>query len=788
MKLFRLQNLGLRRWWSPSRTPHFSKSLVFLRHPLQQGTPLIAVVAIASLTGVIGHRFYNEPQLSVGTPAPQTIRAPKAVRVEDEAATEAARKEALQRALRIFMVSETLTQRIQASLDQYLDETNQLRKIAGPFPFVETGLLSTSTQGYLRQMGTPEFQQTLRQLGQSASSPDESADSEQLALATQAQQELKRFRGKRSEADWTQLIQQITEAQQRYQLALRAGSPTLAVFKAEILLDPTDQDWQVAQDQIRLVLKRILVQGIPPGLPESVIREAVQVHLAQSKPAIQSLGIHLLPAVIEPNLVIDPANTLRQREKISQQVSPVMVRIRKGEIIVREGAPITQANFVLLDHFGLSRRGVNWLGLLGTAALVSGAIAIFVVVKVRMRARLSKRDYILLLLLSLSAPLIAWTFGVQNTSLPAVGLLVSSFYGSVLGGTVILLLAALMPLGLSSGGFALIAIVAGSLVGSTFARQPRSREELALLGVIIAITQGLTYFILLTMTGGALYTVLGAAVRQGLLGLGWSIVALGLSPYLEHVFDLVTPIRLSELANPNRPLLKRLAQQAPGTFQHTLLVSTLAEAGAQALGGNVELVRAGCLYHDIGKMHAPQFFIENQRDGHNKHDDLNDPWESTKIIHKHVTEGLVMARKCRLPAAIQAFIPEHQGTMVVAYFYHQAQLFAAENHDVGPVQEADFRYAGPIPQSRETGIVMLADSCEAALRSLKDASVEVALQMVKKIFKARWQDNQLVDSSLTREDLDVLATVFVDVWLQFHHKRIPYPSRSKPVPALPKQV
>ncbi len=281
--------------------------------------------------------------------------------------------------------------------------------------------------------------------------------------------------------------------------------------------------------------------------------------------------------------------------------------------------------------------------------------------------------------------------------------------------------------------------------------------------------------LILNATAGTVwYALLNAAALQGLAGLVWSVVALGLSAYLEHFFDVVTPVRLAELANPNRRLLKRLASEAPGTFQHTLFVATLAEAAAKELGCNVELVRTGTLYHDIGKMHDPLGFIENQMGGPNKHDLINDPWKSAAIIKRHVSEGLVMAKKNRLPAAIKAFIPEHQGTMLIAYFYHQAQQLAKENPSL-VVREEDFRYDGPVPQSRETGIVMLADSCGAALRSLKDASPEEALNMVNKILRARWQDNQLVDSGLMKEDLLRMGEIFVEVWLQFNHKRIAYP-------------
>jgi membrane-associated HD superfamily phosphohydrolase len=174
-------------------------------------------------------------------------------------------------------------------------------------------------------------------------------------------------------------------------------------------------------------------------------------------------------------------------------------------------------------------------------------------------------------------------------------------------------------------------------------------------------------------------------------------------------------------------------------------------------------------------MHDPLGFIENQIGSPNKHEtEIKDPWKSAEIIKKHVTEGLVMAKKHSLPTAIQAFIPEHQGTMAIAYFYHQAQQIAQENPNI-VVNKADFCYDGPIPQSRETGIVMLADSCEAALRSLKNATPDTAINMLNNILRAKWQDEQLIASGLTREEMPKIAQIFVDVWQQFHHKRIAYP-------------
>jgi putative nucleotidyltransferase with HDIG domain len=260
----------------------------------------------------------------------------------------------------------------------------------------------------------------------------------------------------------------------------------------------------------------------------------------------------------------------------------------------------------------------------------------------------------------------------------------------------------------------------------------------------------------------------------GLLGLAWCIIAIGISPYLERTFDLITTIRLVELANLNRPLLKRLAAETPGTFQHTLAVANLAEAAGKELGCNVELIRTGTLYHDFGLFHDPLALIENQMGRENKHDAIDNPWESAAIIRKHVTEGIVMAKRAGLPRAVRSFIPEHQGAQLISYFHHRACQRQATDATI-VVDDADFRYAGPNPQSRETAIVMLADSCEAALRSIKDASPELAANMIQKIFRARWQEGILSESGLHRHDLNPIAEAFLQVWQQSNHQRIPYP-------------
>jgi len=749
--------------------------------------PKVALVmAVISLTSALGHRFYNQPKLDVDTLAPATIRAPRNATVADPKTTEIKQKAARRGSIPVLMIDAAVNHQIFQDLRQKIEQINQYRRIAGQFPF--TSVLSTATQIYLRSCSELEWQAILATFNNPSEKtenvnkfPPSTSASPPQVNSPQVQQvinELKAYRRINPEG-LAKLINTISQVRQRYAQVLANLSSKLVVKEENspilFFLDLTEADWRKTQDGISQALERILTQGIAPGLPLVLKQQAVKIQVKNLVPeTAQPVVTQLIVSVLKPNLIEDAQQTKLQAEQAAQQVKPEIVEIRKGQIIVKAGQHITQREFVLLDHFKLSRREVNWWALIGCGVIVIGGVSVFWWVEKRFHTGLRQRDHILILLLALSVPLLV-SFGVNYSSLPAVGLLVGSFYGSALGVTTVGLLTLGLPIGMENVPWDhLLANAAGAMVGSLIAGRLRSREELALLGIGVGFTEGIVYLtlnLILSVAAGSIWlAILQEAAIYSLTGVAWSVVALGISPYLEQLFDLVTPVRLAELANPNRPLLKLLAEEAPGTFQHTLFVATLAEAAAKALDCNVELVRTGTLYHDIGKLHDPQGFIENQMGKPNKHDQINDPYFSAAIIKKHVTEGIVMARRYRLPKVIQAFIPEHQGTMQIAYFYHQAQ-----QQKKAPVDELFFRYAGPIPQSRETAIVMLADSCEAALRSLKDATYEEALAMVNKILKARWQDNQLVDSGLTRPEMSQIAEIFVHVWQQFHHKRIAYP-------------
>ena len=781
---------GWQRCVSPPRLPQDQ------RHRRRLPPALPFALAVLVLTGVLGQRFYNQPGLQVGSIANQTIYAPAAASVVDHQTTEERRLDARNGALPVLQLDTNANDAVLRSLRALTGEITAVKQRLGDLPFVSTEVLSTPIQAYLRRCEEPvwlKLQGLLDPLTQATSKADSLSlnplltNQVLLPQQTKALSELLRYHQRTSTPQLRSLLATIAQSRQAYQRAqadlarLEAHHRVLGpLFNA--ILDLNDQDWLEAQIGIYRVANRMLAQGIALGLPLDLLRNAITLHLqGEVPPPAQEVAAGLLATVLKPNLVEDSERTRLQAEKAAQAVQPVLVEAGPGELIVAAGDTISQRQFVLLDHFNLSQRRFNYWGLLLFGGLVSGGLALFLWVERRSFHQLQQPDYLLIGAMAVSVGVMNM-FDAAAYALPAIGLLVGSFYGPLLGGTLVLELALLLPIGATVRGLSFAASAVGALVCSLMAERLRSREELALLGGAAGLIQGVVYLILTSMINpvslvSAWSTILAGAAQQGTYGVLSTIVALGLSPYLEHAFDLITPIRLAELSNPNRPLLKRLASEAPGTFQHTLFVASLAEAAARALGRNVELVRAGTLYHDIGKMHDPMGFIENQMGGPNKHDLLQDPWQSADIIKQHVIQGLIMARKCRLPRAVQAFIPEHQGTMLISYFYHQA----AQRARIDPaitLREFDFRYPGPIPQSPETGIVMLADSCEAALRSLTNATPEEALAMVNRILRARWKDHQLVASGLTREHMTLIAEIFVRVWQQYHHKRIAYPQQA----------
>ena len=259
-----------------------------------------------------------------------------------------------------------------------------------------------------------------------------------------------------------------------------------------------------------------------------------------------------------------------------------------------------------------------------------------------------------------------------------------------------------------------------------------------------------------------------------------SLVTAALAPsllYLSGLFmDITSPFQLHELSRPSHPLIQQMLMQAPGTYHHSLMLANLAEQAAERISADSLLTRVGAYYHDVGKIMHPYFFIENQAERTNVHDQL-DPLTSSRILQNHVTDGLELARKYRLPTRIRAFIAEHHGTTKTGYQYAKAMQASSE-----PVDAAPYRYPGPRPGSKETALVMLADGCEAVMRARKPSTMEDIDALVRKVISERIADHQLDETGLTLQDLEVIRQSFVDTLRGAYHPRIEYPEIARPQP------
>jgi cyclic-di-AMP phosphodiesterase PgpH len=735
-----------------------------LRRSRISRTAIGFVIALIMSTA-FGEKFYTQPQLKAGDIAPQTIVAPRTDQVPDAAAT-LLNQQAARQVLPVFSLDPDKTRTSQRQLQQRLESAQTLRQMLGQFPIVPPEILSQPIQRSLRRASPDEWAQIRQALD--TPTPNPRLHPWQRQAIAQIQQRPRR--------DWPTLLTAFNPARQRYQQA-RTATQTISPtdLRQDSLLDLSEADWQTLKTQLPPLADRILAQGLSRGLPTETRQQAFQLHAqAALPPSTQTLAVQILLDRLEPNIVADLDQTAQVADAAVRNVPPVIIQIRANQIIVATQQRINPQQSLLLEHFKLDRRTINWFRFSLFTGLISLGLISFHTLAHRIYPAMRSEDDWLILLLALSSALLILA-GVPSINLPMLGLLLGSFYNPLLAILTIGGIGGLLPIGLGLSAKPLIASLVGGLLAAGYSAKVRSREDSVLLGLIVGLAQSTTYFIFGWLDQMPWSELAKWTALYGLLGLAWCIIAIGISPYLERSFDLITTTRLVELANLNRPLLKRLAAETPGTFQHTLAVANLAEAAGKELGCNVELIRTGTLYHDIGKMHDPLGFIENQMGRENKHQTIANPWISADIIKKHVTIGIVMARRAGLPRAVRSFIPEHQGRQLISYFHHQALQQQAQDPTI-VINPEDFRYAGPNPQSRETAIVMLADSCEAALRSIKEVNPEIAANMIQKIFRARWQEGALAESGLHRQDLDQIAEAFLQVWQQSNHQRIAYPS------------
>ena len=557
-------------------------------------------------------------------------------------------------------------------------------------------------------------------------------------------------------------------------------------FLASTFLNSDEQTNNILFIRAKHTLKKVLASGITSS--DIYENKIPQIISANMEPEYTRNQVRLIKSILEhvllPNMVLDEVATEIAKKSIMESVVPKRVIFEPGDKIVSKGERITKIKRDALLKSGYSIVQINLKGVFGIFTLFLICIfALYNYLKLFERQFLNRRHVLVILTLSLILTFISviippdWS--VYLIPLPAFVIMLSIFTNARTAFFITVILSVMISssLWLSTNKISIFLIVALFTAIFTSKVDFTKRFQLIKVGVKISFVMLICifslYFLELCLTDSSTKGFISDIVFGVLNCLFSGIIALGMLPLLESVSGIITPYGLSELGDANQPLLKRLQFEAPGTFSHSMMVSTLSEAAALAIGANAPLARVGALYHDIGKLKRPLFFIENQHyfGAENPHGKLN-PRLSKMVIISHVKDGMELAnlKEYMLPDAIKDFILQHHGTTLASYFYTQAiQQEGADN-----VNKEQFRYPGPKPQTKETAIVMIADTVESASRTLKEYSQEELETLINKLIVSKLNDGQLSETPLTFHDLKIIAETFEKSLRAAHHQRIKY--------------
>lgn len=553
------------------------------------------------------------------------------------------------------------------------------------------------------------------------------------------------------------------------------------------LLRMAEEDWLVVQREVPQALDRAMREEIYESRLNDVRRRVAVMFNPDINENVGVVAGGIVRELIRPNSFLNVEATEANRQAAFNNIPIQTTTLEAGEIILRAGDIATAGDVEALEQLGLQQ--VEWNGWRAAQAALFSLVLMAATTGALFRLRPTlfhgtRQVALLVILVGI------WVVGaklmmISHNWLPylypiaALGMLVTVLIDLQI--SVVITAGCLLLLSFldSSSPALLIYAGLGSLTGAIVLGRAERLTAFLWAGLAVILSNGLTAGIFLLPTGevssASIWQVLVAAMVNG--GISASVALAGYF-VMGNLFGITTSLQLMELSRPTHPLLNQLLLKAPGTYHHTILVSNLAERAAEAIGADAFLTRVGAYYHDIGKTVRPYFFAENIDDGRSPYEKL-DPVTSAQIIISHVTEGVSLGQRHRLPQGILDFIREHHGAQVVKYFYIQARNHAVEGETIA---EADFCYPGPDPRSKETAILMLADSCEAAVRANRPDTREGLESLVGSLINERVMDGSLDQSNLTFQELKMVKQVFLQVLQGVHHPRLKYPELAKASP------
>lgn len=483
-----------------------------------------------------------------------------------------------------------------------------------------------------------------------------------------------------------------------------------------------------------------------------------------------NLDLKFLKNFIKPNLKLNEQET---EKKIADNIASLKdreVNIYKGDTIVKKGDIIDNDAYLKLEKLGMVRGGVKVIKITGLVITFIILIALlYTILKRNCKELMESNVFYPMLITIIFLDILYIIFLKNNYYIYILPFAMLPLIGTILGGRLFsFVLTFTNILVLSREESWLLVMIAVALVAIYKADNLTSRSDIIKISLFLGIFQAVvsvSYGLVNQLNLVLLMTIIIFSVFGGLIT---GVISLGVLPYFENTFDILTNMRLLELSDFSHTLLKQLLVKAPGTFHHSIMVGALAESGAEAINANATFARIASYYHDIGKMKRPEFFVENQKGGENPHNKTK-PSLSALILTSHTKDGYIMGKQNKLPKEILDVILEHHGTTLVQFFYYKA----LENGE--KVVESNFRYSGPKPKTKESGIILMADTVEAAVRTLEDKSREGIENFIRYLIRTKIDDNQLSDSALTLGEIEKVIQAFVNTLQGVYHERIKYP-------------
>lgn len=483
-----------------------------------------------------------------------------------------------------------------------------------------------------------------------------------------------------------------------------------------------------------------------------------------------NLDLKFLKNFIKPNLKLNEQET---EKKIADNIASLKdreVNIYKGDTIVKKGDIIDNDAYLKLEKLGMVRGGAKIIKITGLVITFIILIALlYTILKRNCKELMESNVFYPMLITIIFLDVLYIIFLKNNYFTYILPFAMLPLIGTILGGRLFsFVLTFTNILILSREESWLLVMIAVALVAIYKADNLTSRSDIIKISLFLGIFQAVvsvSYGLVNQLNLVLLMTIIIFSVFGGLIT---GVISLGVLPYFENTFDILTNMRLLELSDFSHTLLKQLLVKAPGTFHHSIMVGALAESGAEAINANATFARIASYYHDIGKMKRPEFFVENQKGGENPHNKTK-PSLSALILTSHTKDGYIMGKQNKLPKEILDVILEHHGTTLVQFFYYKA----LENGE--KVVESNFRYSGPKPKTKESGIILMADTVEAAVRTLEDKSREGIENFIRYLIRTKIDDNQLSDSALTLGEIEKVIQAFVNTLQGVYHERIKYP-------------